>query len=313
MSDWWTQPYHGAKPERDIKGFPRPLYPPDAATYSKQPSSRGPDVIAYKRTICRLGRWGDWDPASWDDGYWNDFAHGIANPKKRKTSGVEGFQWQQHIDATGWLGKNTFNALCYALIPDSPEFMHPGEHAMDAVAVNLINEAWELFQGHEPTPAQGTVREAALALARTQLGYTESPAGSNNNKYAVWYGMFNYQPWCAIFATWCYETNGVGSSPSFLKGSRYSYVPYIVADARERKNGLKTVEEPIPGDLVCYDWSYDGEYDHVGLFEKWTGGYEFQAIEGNTSTSSDSNGGQVMRRVRYMGEQATVFVRVAEP
>jgi len=198
--------------------------------------------------------------------------------------------------------------FCYALIPDSPEFMHPGEHAMDTVAVNLINEAWEMFQGHEPVDEQGTVREAALALARTQLGYAESPAGSNNNKYAVWYGKFNYQPWCAIFATWCYETNGVGSSPSFLKGSRYSYVPYIVADGRERKNGLKTVDpsEVRPGDLVCYDWQWNGEYDHVGLFEKWVGPSTFEAVEGNTSVSSDSNGGQVMRY--HMDQIRTVYL-----
>lgn len=311
MADWWEKPYKGAPPTREIKGFPRALYPPDAEEYGHKPSSRGPDCVAYKRTICRLGRWGDWDPASWDDGYWAAFAHGSEGPDV-KTSGVTGVQWQQHIDATGWLGKNTFNSLCYALIPEAPEFPHGGEHAMDSVAVNLINEAWEMFKGHEPDEQGETLRKRALERARGQLGYVEG--ANNNNKYGQWYGA-NYQPYCAMGATWCYENEG--DSPAFVKGSRYAYVPYIVADARNGRYGLKTTEDPIAGDLVCFDWQWDSEYDHVGLFEKWTGDYEFQTIEFNTSpqgsSGSQSNGGGVYRRTRYLGDQGTVFVRVSEP
>ena len=33
----------------------------------------------------------------------------------------------------------------------------------------------------------------------------------------------------------------------------------------------------------------------------------------NTSTSNNSNGGQVMRRARTLGQQGTVVVRVVEP
>jgi len=92
-------------------------------------------------------------------------------------------------------------------------------------------------------------------------------------------------------------------------------VPYLVSDARAGRYGLSTTDEPIPGDCVAYDWSFDGTYDHVGLFEAWTpgSGTEFTACEGNTSTSNDSNGGQVMRRTRNRGAQGTVFVRVKEP
>ena len=153
MSDWWEEPYRGAPPEREIRGFPRPLYSADAAEFGKTPSGRGPDCLAYKRIVCRLGRWGVWDPASWDDGYWDAFAHGKnGSASSVANSGIAGVQRQQGIDATGWLGQKTFNALCYALIPDAPGFMHPGEHAMDAVAADLINEAWEMF-GDPETPA----------------------------------------------------------------------------------------------------------------------------------------------------------------
>ena len=39
----------------------------------------------------------------------------------------------------------------------------------------------------------------------------------------------------------------------------------------------------------------------------------FNAIEGNTSVSNNSNGGEVMRRARSTPQQGTVFVRVSEP
>src|SRR5262245_29481020 len=250
MANWWESAYRGGGPAK-VDGFPRPLYPPDANKQGKQPSGEGPDVKAYKRTISRLGRW-PWQ--TFDTAYSNGFAHG-SGPNVINT-GVEGFQRQQHIDASGWLGKKTFDALRYALIP--VELPNGGQQAMDATAVQMINDAFRMFGGTEPAPPPtGTLRQKALDKAKGQLGYTESPAGSNQNKYGQWYGM-NGVPWCAIFVTWAFETSG--GSPSFQPGSRYSYVPYVVSDARANRNGLKTTDDPIPGDLVCYDWSWDTEY-----------------------------------------------------
>ena len=305
-SNWWDVAYKGG-PMVAVKGFPRPLYPPDANRYGKKPSSDGPDVLAYKRTICRAGRWGEWDPKSWDDTYSNAFSHGKGG--NVKDTGVAGVQRQQDIDDSGWLGKATFNTLRSIRVPSGP---NAGDMAMDSYAADLINQAWDMFQGHEPDTSSGTLRQSALKLAQTQIGIKESPADSNQVKYTSWYGMVG--PWCAMFVTWCYETNQVGQSPSFVKGSQYAYVPYIVSDARAGRNGLKAVgaDDVIAGDLVCYDWDWNGEYDHIGIFEKWSGN-SFDAIEGNTSTSNNSNGGQVMRRNRLPSTQATVFVRVQEP
>lgn len=307
MTAWHEVAYIGG-PGVQVRGFPRPLYPPDAVSHSKQPSSDGPDVVAYKRALCHAGRWGPWDPDSWDDSYSGNFAHGRTDQGGNVSwTGVAGFQRQQKIEDTGWLGEKTFNNMRYARISD-PSVPHYGDPILDSVCVQLINEAWDMFGGSEPTP--GKVREKALHRAVSQIGVKESPAGSNVVKFSEWYGMIG--PWCAMFVTWCYETNEEGDSPSFVKGSRYAYVPYIVADARAGKNGLMTTDDPIPGDLVCYDWDADGEYDHIGMFERWLGGGDFQDIEGNTSTSDQSNGGQVMRRTRSRGGQGTVFVRVKE-
>src|SRR5262249_31651451 len=160
----------------------------------------------------------------------------------------------------------------------------------DSVCVDLLNQAYDMFHGHEPPPEPSqTIRQAALALAITQLGTKESPANTNQVKYTSWYGMIG--PWCAMFCTWCFDPHNVGNSPSFDQNqARYAYVPYIVQDGRNAKNGLKTTDDPIPGDLVCYDWGWDNNYDHVGIFEAWTDqapvGKVFTAIEGNTSVDN---------------------------
>lgn len=307
-SNWWEHAYPGG-PMVPVPGFPRPLYPPDAT--GKNPSIRGPDVEAYKRTIVRAGRWPG--PLSdLDRQYSNNFAHGFGGNVSQ--TGVAGVQRQQGIDDTGWVGKQTFNTLRSIRIPEG--LSHAGEMAMDANAANLVALAWELFGGSEPTlptPTPLTVRDRALKGAIGWIGTKESPAGSNHTPFGTWYGV-DGQPWCAIFQTYCFEVEA-GGSPTFVKGSAYAYVPYIVSDARNQRNGLLAVSSPIPGDLVCYDWGYDGTYDHVGIFEAWEPGSSstFTAIEGNTSSSNNSNGGEVMRRTRSLNDAAIVFARVAEP
>lgn len=149
------------------------------------------------------------------------------------------------------------------------------------------------------------LREKALARAVSQIGKHEEPFGSNRNPYGAWYGM-NGVPWCAEFVTWCYVLEG---SKGLARGSRYAYVPWIVNAARAGNFHLAITSSPQPGDLVCFDWDHDGLADHVGLYERDLPGDKFSTIEGNTSTSSDSNGGQVMRRERARS-QVQAFVHV---
>jgi len=150
------------------------------------------------------------------------------------------------------------------------------------------------------------LREKALKRAKTQLGTTENPRGSNKQKFGLWYGM-NGVPWCAIFCTWCYVQEG---GKAMARGSRYAYVPWIVNAARAGNYGFSITRDPKPGDLVCYDWEGNGVSDHVGLFERSLGDQRFTAIEGNTAVGNDSNGGEVMRRERNRS-QVQAFVHVA--
>jgi hypothetical protein len=301
---WWEHAYSGG-PMVAVKGFPRPLYPPDAKGYT--PSAPGSDVEGIKRTISRLGRW-RWQ--AFDQEFSNGFSHGRGPDVI--DSGVAGFQVQMKYQPTGNVGEKTFNALRSALIPD--ELPHGGEHGMDARAVELINAAWDRFKGKpQPEPPSGTAAQARLATAQAEVGQQESPANSNMTQYGQWYGM-NGQPWCAIFCTWADQTGQNPYSKSFDKGNRWAYVPFVVDDARNGRNGLTVTSSPKPGDLVCFDWGWDGEYDHIGLvLTSPDASGNFTTIEGNTSTSDNSNGGQVMQRTRNRNSQATVFVRVAEP
>jgi hypothetical protein len=309
MATWQEQPYEGGR-MIDLPGFPRPLYPPDAAEQGMTPSIQGPDVIGYKRTGARLGRWG-WDPDGWDETYSNTFAHG-KNGGNAGESGLAGIQRQAHISPpTGWIGEKTFNLLRSVKIPHG--LPHAGEYAMDAVAQDLFVEAWERFKGSPMPATNGTVRAAALAEAAKWIGTKESPAGSNRVEFSDWYGMVG--PWCAMFVTYCYEHGArrIGKdSPSFLRGMRYAYVPYVLNDARNGRNGLSVTTAPEPGDLVIFDWDRDANPDHIGIFEKWVTSTQFSTREGNTSINSDSNGGEVMRRTRT-ADSSVVFVRVSEP
>ena len=128
-----TWDYEHAYPGGPMVGppLPRPLYPPDAKGY--KPSKPGQDVRAWKRAISRGGRW-PW--GKFDDAYSNAFAHG-SGPNVIE-SGIEGFQRQMRIDATGFLGTHTANAIRSARIPDG--LPHAGEPLLDQTAVNLLED-----------------------------------------------------------------------------------------------------------------------------------------------------------------------------
>jgi len=156
--EWWEVAYPGG-PMVAVKGFPRSLYPPDAANQGKTPSVDGPDVIAYKRTISRAGRW-PWS-SPFDDSFSNAFAHGKSGNVSE--TGVAGVQRQGGIEPdSGWIGTGTFNLLRSIRIPAG--LPNAGQPAMDQVAVELINDAYQKFQAKPPSQSIDDVREAIVDL-----------------------------------------------------------------------------------------------------------------------------------------------------
>src|SRR5262245_45502234 len=98
-----------------------------------------------------------------------------------------------------------------------------------------------MLGGNEPDDTTDSLRQRALERSTAELVDKESPSGSNNYKYGSLYNQ-NYQPWCAMFITWAYVQEG--DTSHFIRGSRYAYVPYLVADSRSGKFGFATTDDP---------------------------------------------------------------------
>ncbi len=139
--------------------------------------------------------------------------------------------------------------------------------------------------------------QTIIDIASKEIGYSENPPNSNNTKYGTWFGLSGLA-WCGIFVSWVYDQAKcnlgiIGYSKGFA-GCQTAVMHFT------KTNEVTT--KPTTGDIVFFDWNGDLRYDHVGLFEKDIDGVHFQTIEGNTSLGNDSNGGQVMRRIRtYKG------------
>ena len=137
-------------------------------------------------------------------------------------------------------------------------------------------------------------RKEIIQRAAAEEGTTENPPNSNKTKYGEWYGL-NGVPWCAIFVSYIFDK--AGHSLGFIEtGKGYQ-------SCQGGYNHWRSTNEfttnPQPGDIVLYDWNGDGHCDHTGIFLRWIKqGEKFEAWEGNTSMTDNSNGGIVMLRKR---------------
>ena len=142
-----------------------------------------------------------------------------------------------------------------------------------------------------------------IEVAEKEIGNKEIPNNSNKTKYGKWFG-FDGVPWCAMFVSWVYDQAGKQLPKiGFTKGFAGCQTGYIYF----KKNNWIT-ETPKEGDIVLFDWQGDGRFDHTGVFIKWIDSAHFQTIEGNTSYKNQSNGGEVMKRIRT--NKNVIFVSV---
>lgn len=130
-----------------------------------------------------------------------------------------------------------------------------------------------------------------LQIARAELGYKESPAGSNITKYGKWFGL-DGQPWCMMFVQWV-----------FAQAGGMDLLPALTASCgalmrAAQAAGCWVTGNYQPGDVVIYDFPGNSvKTDHCGIvITQLIDGV--RAIEGNTGTGNDANGGQVMERTR---------------
>ena len=136
-----------------------------------------------------------------------------------------------------------------------------------------------------------------LDIARRQIGTRESPPNSNNVRYNTWYYGREVSgaayPWCMVFVQWVFAQLGVAlpqrtaSCGALMRAAQMS--------------GQWVTEDYRPGDVVIYDFPGGAATDHCGIVESVDGTY-ISAIEGNTSSTSDADGGAVERRARKFSQ-----------
>lgn len=137
--------------------------------------------------------------------------------------------------------------------------------------------------------------EKVLAIARAELGVTESPKGSNKVKYNTWYYgrevSGDSYPWCMAFVQWVMAQAGM-SLPV-----RTASCGTLMTHAK--RSGQWVTGDYQPGDVVIYDLPGGAATDHTGICESTTA-TTVTCIEGNTSVNDASNGGEVRRMTRKL-------------
>lgn len=133
--------------------------------------------------------------------------------------------------------------------------------------------------------------ECVLGQARSEVGYQESPPGSNRTKFAGEAGHANGQPWCATFLV------AMARRCGGRFGNESAYTPSLFAS-------MTHVGDPAPGDLAFFDFPDKvRRIQHVGIVVDSTR-ESVTCVEGNTSAGSrgsQSNGGGVYLRTRPRG------------
>ena len=152
-------------------------------------------------------------------------------------------------------------------------------------------EDWEAaFQDVE---LSGVWTQDVLAIAKTQLGYTESTSnytvnedGTTNGytRYGAWYGK-PYDDWCAMFVSFCLDYAGVEDMP--LNANCEKWIEALAAKDCGLYQAAGT-HEPQSGELIFFDNNGDGISDHVGLVAEIieatdTEPAQIRTIEGNSS------------------------------
>lgn len=133
-----------------------------------------------------------------------------------------------------------------------------------------------------------------LEIAKKEIGVRESPAGSNKQKYGEVYG-WNSVAWCAIFVWWCFKQ----ADADALLPKKTASCWELMNEAK--KAGLWVTSGFRPGDVLIYDFPGGSTTDHTGICESVSGD-SVTAIEGNTGTTNQANGGMVMRRKRPVSQ-----------
>jgi len=129
----------------------------------------------------------------------------------------------------------------------------------------------------------GPLAAAALDIARREIGHGEE-GGNNSGQFVAKYHRIEDDgdddddgSWCAAFVSYCFEEGAktLGIEMPFKRsgGAKKLFGNIAVSG--------KTVEDPKPGDVVCWDRGTPGSWQgHIGIVESSADGV-LHTIEGN--------------------------------
>lgn len=152
-----------------------------------------------------------------------------------------------------------------------------------------------------------TYAEDIMKIALGEVGTCEKPANSNNVKYNTWfYGKTVHgssYPWCCAFVNWVF--NEADARSLFYDGKKTAGTQTLESWGISKKLNVPKGDGRY-GDIVLF--SFGKSYvHHVGLILEKNADGTYKTVEGNTSTSSDDNGGAVMIRTRRQSDIKTIL------
>lgn len=147
-----------------------------------------------------------------------------------------------------------------------------------------------------------------VSKAKSYIGTVEKPSGSNNVIFNThYYGKAvsgSAYAWCCVFVWDIFRL--CSASSLFYDGKKTDYCPTL--QSWGKKKGLAVSKsDGQAGDIIFFDWNGNGLADHVGIIEKKNNDGTYLTIEGNTSLTSNDNGGKVMNRTRKLSEICTII------
>lgn len=139
-----------------------------------------------------------------------------------------------------------------------------------------------------PKESEDAMRARIVAIAQSYIGYVGNDYSIFGDRHGDPYGA-----WCAYFDWSVYEDAGLADLIPHT-----GYCPYAVDWFLNHKTASfysRGRYTPKPGDLIYFDWDYNGSPNHTGLVEGCDGS-TVCSIEGNTGSPA-----QVKRKYWSVG------------
>lgn len=176
--------------------------------------------------------------------------------------------------------------------------MAPTDESENNVADDLLDDDSSNDNVIDDTVAN---REGRLAFLKALVGQRGSPGvvlvegNLTNLYYTKWYigddwdknGWGASTPWCACFISWGLAQVSDQVTCPTDRPQWYANVDDFMAYFEDTQNGSawekrESDYEPIPGDLIFFDWDSGTDPEHIGAVLAVSEGYVY-TIEGNTA------------------------------